>query len=200
MSYTIEYDRRCFVLPKGSKDQDGHVRHEDDLFLFVKDGCNNVQPRDKIWRLLRSGWNYSIIARVCERAGACEGRSIQLDLGRDATTGITPEGYLAMYREAIKKAETLTVARLKKDLGIYELRYTWIPIDWRDKKLNNIDYISQRMEEMMKSFTQSTMSFNGHLQFTKHLDTLDDFFTWLRYQDYIKDLGGYSGIGSTQNQ
>jgi len=114
MSHTIEYGRKAFYLPKGTNIPEGfgqsaHELWENEIFLFIQSGCNNVYPRPRSWHLTASGWNYTVIREVCERAGSTEGGCIQFVSG-----WTTPENYIKMYRKVIAEAELLTVEALRK--------------------------------------------------------------------------------------
>jgi len=109
MSYTIEYGRKIFYTetkPLFNGDE-GRI-----YYLLIKEGDNNVwdadmRKRSRSWDLVLVGYKYQIIELICCRAGACEGGALQRPKGWRNTVGITPEDYLALYREEIRKAKPL---------------------------------------------------------------------------------------------
>ena len=49
MSYTIEYNRKCFRLDAGTVIGDARPLFEATYFLFIQQGDNNVRPRPRTW-------------------------------------------------------------------------------------------------------------------------------------------------------
>lgn len=112
MSYEIEYNKK--IYKDESKD-----KSEPDYLLLIRQGSNNCREangqRVKDWELISYGWNFQIIAEICQRAGDCEGGSIQKAKGYEAEQ-ISPEDYLAMYRDKIKQAKP--IENLLKDFRV----------------------------------------------------------------------------------
>jgi len=99
MSYTIEYSAEVYKVPA-----EWEQSSEDSYLLIITQGDNNVYEADNKRRardtdIVEFGWQYSIIGKVCTRAGACEGGSLVIN-GRN----ITPEGYIKRFRDKIKDA------------------------------------------------------------------------------------------------
>ena len=114
MSYTIQVNSKVLYLPKGSADQKNNERWEDDLFWFVKIGDNNVSPFTARWSFQISGWKYIVVAEVCKHAGVCEGGSIKFGTSPNTAHDLSPEEYIANYREKESNKSLLTVASLNR--------------------------------------------------------------------------------------
>ncbi len=70
MSYTIEYNRKCFRLDAGTVIGDARPLFEATYFLFIQQGDNNVRPRPRTWCMESVGAHDTVLKDVCERAGA----------------------------------------------------------------------------------------------------------------------------------
>jgi len=100
MSYTIEYGAEIYRIPK---DPDSCCDELSYLWI-VTEGDNNVYECDNHRRarddyIIAYGWNYSIISKVCSRAGVCEGGGLQ-----PGGKWMKPENYLHKYRVMIENA------------------------------------------------------------------------------------------------
>lgn len=121
MSYTIEYNRKCFKLDAGTVIGDARPLFGDTYFLFIQQGDNNVRTRPRAWCMESSGSHASVLSDVCTRAGACAGGDLQIPSGYT-----TPERYIARYRRVLTQADPLTLESLRDDLGIHSLLYTFL--------------------------------------------------------------------------
>lgn len=151
MSYTIEYSRKAFYLPKGTAIPEGygksaHELWEDEIFLFVKAGCNNVYPRPKTWGLVCFGWNFSVVAEVCKMAGYTEGGSIKLN-GKDTT----PENYLSLYRKTLAQKEELTVENLKA-WGVSHFELAIGPKELAEYHQSNLEVLKAKSIDCTKRY------------------------------------------------
>ncbi|MES2331212.1 MAG: hypothetical protein V4539_16525 [Bacteroidota bacterium] len=191
MSYTIEYERKVFVLAEGIKVPAGfgrieHARHQNDYFLFIKEGCNNIDPRPEEWTLSAWGWNYEIIAKVCARAAWTESGCLKMTNGNT-----TPEAYLKMYRKEIEDASPFSIDALRKQTGIYAAYLC----------LGNheLELISKQVDEMQDYFVAKGLHYD-YLRYDIDLSSEKQFHAFIAYAHLARTTGGYIGIQSFQNR
>ena len=113
MSCTIEYNRKVYI------DKSEDSSHPDYL-LLIRQGDNNIREtrtglRAKDWGFISYGWEYQLWQELGERAGSCEGGSLQRAKGFEYAN-ISIEDYIALYRKAIKNAKP--IENLIKDFEI----------------------------------------------------------------------------------
>jgi len=177
MSYTIEYNKK--VYRKKSID-----KSDDDLLLLIRQGDNNCREADtglrvKDWDLIGYGWNYMIIGKICERAGSCEGGSLQKAKGFESEY-ITPENYLAMYRKKIEKAKP--IEDLLKDFNVEVIIYRKENFNEKEKK--DLGWSLEKIDEMLikykKDYTLGEYYYDKSVKtFRKKINSLDEFYEFL---------------------
>ena len=200
MSHEIEYDRACFMLPQGSTDFTDmhgltkHARSWNEYFLFIQQGCNNIHPRPRKWYLESHGANWTIIQRVCERAGSTEGGIL-----KPANRDTTPESYLRRYRKVIAEAELLTNQTLHQRLGIQMLSFNSIKPDLI-QSLNT--YYIQKWHHTLELFTKDDHPRYGqpHISLRRPYKSLEDLFIWIEAWSPIQQLGGYPTLDCSTNK
>jgi hypothetical protein len=193
MSYTIEYARKVLKLSKGTKVKAGfgkieHQRHENDYFLFIKEGCNNLYPRPEEWCFHAAGWNYQIIAKICERAAWTESGCLKMTSG-----DTTPEAYLRRYRKEIAEAPEFSITALRASTGIHS-GYICL-----GNKNGAEEWISREVEELKQFFTV----FGPHYEYFRYdisLNTEEQFLAFIHYSNLATRTGGYAGVQSIQNK
>lgn len=196
MSYTIEYDRKFFYLPKGypvaaTSSMNAHELWDNEYFMFIKQGCNNVYPRDKVWALAGIGASWQLMIEICERAGYTEGAGIQFVNGRTK-----PENYLKMYRKAIADAEELTIDRLK-EWGL--MGFTWY---FGDKEPHAL---YQKPEYLPYIKTHANIFYHGkwydkYDRYELPLTDFNSFNTVWRLKFLAKETGGFFSIQHQDNE
>ena len=200
MSHEIEYDRACFILPQGSTEfthmhgLEKHPRPWNDYFLFIQQGCNNIHPRRRTWYLDSYGANWTIIQRVCERAGSTEGGML-----KPGNRDTTPENYLKRYRSVIATAQPLTDQALHQRLGIEVLGFHSIKADL----IQSLDsYYTKQWQRTLTLFAQQDGPNFGEptISLERSYNSLDDFFIWLEARSSIKQLGGYPTLDCSTNK
>lgn len=193
MSHTIEYNRKVFVRPAGTLVPANeitieHKTHENDFYVFVQMGDNNIYPRPRTWQLITSGWNYTVIQKICEAAGYTEGGGIQFVNG-----WTTPENYLKMYRAEIAKAESISKEALISGIGLTGFK---IFIGKNDIQ----DYIQRRIESMKMKFEYVGKFLDNYDEYRLNFNTMDDFYTWMEFAWLGTETGGWHSINSTFNK
>jgi hypothetical protein len=200
MSHEIEYDRTCFVLPQGSTDFTDmhgltkHPRSWNEYFLFIQQGCNNIHPRPRKWYLESYGANWTIIQRVCERAGSTEGGML-----KPSNRDTTPENYLRRYRKVIAEAEVLTNEALSQRLGIQVLSFHSIKPDL----IQSLDtYYTGKWHRTLDFFTKEDRPNYGQrsISLRRPYKSLEDLFIWIEAWSPIQLLGGYPTLDCTTNK
>lgn len=193
MSYTIEYNRQIFKMPAGTLIPAGygkieHKLHEDDYFMFVKSGCNNIDPRPQNWNLAAWGWTYKVIQTVCERAGWTESGCLKFQNG-----DTKPENYLKLYRRQISEAVEFSVEALHKLTGIYG---GYICLGKKEIKKG---YYQQSIDEMKIRFLDCGTRYD-YQRFSIAFKTIDDFRCFIHYSSLAEHTDGYIGMASIQNK
>lgn len=193
MSHTIEYTGKVFKLPKGTKIPSGlgkeeHSLMEDEYFIFTKSGCNNIDPRPKHWQLTASGWNYQVIATICERAGWTEGGLLTFPSG-----DTTPEAYLELYRRKIKSAPIFSILALQKSTGIYGGYYCL-----GNKHQLSADWVSNALDKLKEWFSPYG-EYRGYFRYEITFSSLEHFRAFLNYRYILTEMGGYYGLSSYHN-
>jgi hypothetical protein len=196
MSYTIEYARKCLVGPKPDTGSPG--LDEPNLYLFVKDGDNNVHPLPKTWRLVADGWEFSVIQEVCNRAGYAAGGMIQLVHGFAGAGRTTPENYLKLYRQCIADAEPLTIEALR-GLGFTEVGYRGLQLE-RVGQFN--EHLAERFQKVAREFEKAEAErwSGGDYNLTRSLQSVEDFLLWVEGRWVMKKAGAYPFVQSSQNE
>lgn len=179
MSYTIEYNKK--VYRKKSIDNS-----DDDLLLLIRQGDNNCRVADtglrvKDWDLVGYGWNYMIISKICERAGSCEGGSLQKAKGFESER-ITPEDYLAMYRKKIEKAKP--IEDLLKDFKVEVIisrKEDFSKKEIEDKNLNyDLKIIDKLLVKYRKDYSVSKDYYDKDVKtYRKTINDLIEFYEFL---------------------
>ena len=179
MSYTIEYNKK--VYRKKSID-----RYDDDLLLLIRQGANNCRElngqRIKSWDLVGYGWNYIIIDKVCERAGSCEGGSLQKAKGYESER-ITPEDYLAMYRKKIENAKP--IEDLLKDFNVEVMIYRKEKFSKKEIEDKNLKYelkiIDGLLVKYRKDYVLGEYYYDKSVKtYRKTINNLDEFYEFLK--------------------
>jgi hypothetical protein len=192
MSYTIEYARQIFKMPAGTLIPAGygkieHTLSQDELFMFVKRGDNNIHPRPQNWHLSAWGWEYSLIQRVCEYAGLAESGCLKFTNG-----DTTPEHYLKMYRKEIANAVEFSVETLNRLTGIYG-GYLCL-----GEKKNDEPWIQRNIDQIKERFRNCGTYFD-YQRYGIAFKTTDDFRAYVHYAHSAKETGGFIGVDSLQN-
>jgi len=192
MSYTIEYKRQALKMPKGTKIAEGfgkiaHELWEDEIFLFIKSGCNNVHPRPKTWHLHATGWNYSIIQTVCERAGSTEGGCIKMN-GKDTT----PENYIKLYRKVIAEAEIFSLEKMKELTGIYGVNFYF-----GNKEVS--DYV-QKSIETIKEAAEDQGKWYDYQKYFIPFTSMEQWQIFYNCQFAATETGGFISMQSDNNE
>lgn len=148
MSYTIEYGRKVFKIPEGTLIPAGfgkveHTLSQDNYFIFIRSGSNNIDPRPQNWHLSAFGWNYQVIGTICERAGWTESGSLKFQSG-----DTSPEAYLKLYRKEIRTAPLFSLLALQQATGIYGGYYCL-----GNKHGKPAEWISKAVEKIKEWFT-----------------------------------------------
>jgi hypothetical protein len=199
MSHEIEYDRACFMLPKGSTDFTDmygltkHPRSWNEYFLFIQQGCNNIHPRPRKWYLESYGFDWTIIQRVCERAGSTEGGML-----KPGNRDTSPENYLRRYRKVIAQAEILTDEALHQRLGIQMLHFKSI----KPHLIQSLDtYYTRKWHRTLELFTRDDSPRFGEqtISLRRPYKSLEDLFIWIEASSPIQLLGGYPCLDCTTN-
>jgi len=190
MSYTIEYNKK--VYRKKSIDN-----YDDDLLLLIRQGDNNCREADtglrvKDWDLIKYGWNYTIIQEVCDRAGSCEGGSLQRAKGFESEH-ITPENYLAMYRKKIENAKPID--NLLKDFEVEVMIYRQNEFSEEDKKKirdYDIEIIDKLIKKYRKEYTLGEYYYDKNIKtYRKRLKDLDEFYEFLKAPNWKSSRNCY---------
>ena len=191
MSYTIEYNRKCFRLDAGTVIGDARPLFEATYFLFIQQGDNNVRPRPRTWCMESVGSHDTVLKDVCERAGACAGGDLQLSSGRT-----TPELYITRYRRVLSRAAPLTLEVLHADLGIHALLYTFL----EPAMLGRLDEFHRgRLAEVEARFEKQLVS-GRYLEYRIAPRTLGDFMLWANNRSLAASLRGITAIDSRLNR
>lgn len=178
MSYTIEYNG--LVLSEKPVDDPDPT-----LYMFVFQGDNNVYDnsgsRAKGWSLETVGREYSIISRVCERAGSTSGGSLQIQNGSGEPHWITPEEYLAMWRKKVAEAQffgqLLTILPMSRAWLILEKKEKLVPI------IESSKYYFDKLHEVRKIFRPDGTWYDRE-RVTMNVEHPDDFKQWHEYTKY----------------
>ena len=174
MSYEIEYKREAYYL-----ENEQNKFNEKDFIVFVQEGSNNCyeiswsgrQKRERSWKIIQKGWEYSIIQEICYRSGFCEGGSLKLN-GRD----VTPESYLKLYRKLLKSAKPFS--EFNKDFLTKEFVI--------NVKNNLSDYEKDLLKELEnnKKFKKDVYEWNENDKETR-------FITEINNEDDLKEVLKY---------
>jgi len=181
MSYTIEYNRKVY-RKKGKEKND----RDDDLLLLIRQGDNNCREaksglRVKDWDLIKFGWNYQIIQEVCERAGSCEGGSLQKAKGFESEW-ISPENYLAVYRKKIENAKPID--DLLKDFKVEVMIYRKEKFSEKEmEKIRKYDLeiIDDLLKKYKKDYALNEYYYDKKIKtYRRELKSLDEFYEFLK--------------------
>ena len=201
MSYTIQTNSKVLYLPKGSADQKNNERWEDDLFWFVKVGDNNVSLFTPRWSFQKSGWKYIVVAEVCKHAGVCEGGSIKFGTSPNMAQDLSPEEYIANYREKESQRELLTVLSLKRvkygEIGFCNFKAERFddPETFLAGKQTNSYRVEKAMEAvniLKAEYVQEKGYFSASdktLTFRKKVETVNDFLNWINLTSDLEPFG-----------
>jgi hypothetical protein len=187
MSYTIEFERKVFVLPA-----DGKIKAEfsqSDLLpklqtylLFVNEACSSITPIEKEWRLIAWGWNHEIIANVCERAAWTESGSLKLPTGNT-----TPEMYLQLHRKEIDCAEEFSIEAIHALTGIRS-GYLCLGAKGQDDP-----EISALIDQMQEHFTPVGL-YCDHMRYNIELSSKEQFLALVTYANLAHRTDGFIGV------
>ncbi len=194
MSYTIEYARKVFKIPEGTLIPAGfgyteHKCHADEYYVFAKSGCNNLDPRPQSWHLTAHGWNYRVIATICERAGWTEGGGLKFING-----DTKPEAYLKMYRKEIASATIFSLQALQSTIGVYG---GYICLG--NKHDQSAEWVSKKINEL-KEWTKPYGAYYEYFRYDFNFTSEAHFRAFIHFQSLIDMMGGYSNIQSYQNK
>ena len=180
MSYEIEYNKKVYKRIK--KDSS-----ENDLLLLIRQGSNNCYEagtgqRVKDWDLVGYGWNYMIIQKICDRAGACEGGSLQKAKGYESEY-ITPEDYLAMYRKKIETAKP--IEDLLKDFNVSVMIYRKDKFSEKEIEDKNLKYelkiIDEVLEKYKKDYSLGKDYYDKSVKtYGKKINNMSEFYDFLK--------------------
>jgi len=180
MSYTIEYKRKIYYKNDNFS--------EKTYFMLVKQGDNNCYEsngqRVKYWDLAQIGWEYSIIGKVCERAGECEGGSLKRGVGF-SVEHISPEEYLALWRQEIPKAKPLE--SMLKDFNIrVDITYPKKMTKDMEKQLGyRKDYFDKIIEKYKGELIVSDDYYHKELNvFSKEIKSIAEFEEFTQLPDW----------------
>jgi len=177
MSYTIEYKRKVF---KETEPGDW----EPTFWAFVEQGDNNVyeagsrRRRARDWELIARGWSYSVIGKICQRAGATEGGSLQYPGGHHTT----PEEYIKSWRAALVKAKPFS--EILTHLPIYKATI------FLKAGAPKSEYDRSCIEEIKAACTFDGMWREQEAVYVKTIETPEDLKTWrnLAYRDNVVSM------------
>lgn len=176
MSCTIEYNRQIYFDDSNKNESRLGQRN---YLVLIRQGPNNCieanGQRVKSWDIVSYGWNYTIIAKICERAGLCEGGSIQRANGFEYNR-ITPEDYLALYRQKIKNAKP--IAELLNDFKISVMLFRKEKATTKEK--DNYSYQMKQVDAMIEKYKNDYEKgedyYDKNLKtFSKKIETLKEF-------------------------
>jgi hypothetical protein len=187
------------MLPQGSTEftnlygLDKHPRSWNEYFLFIQQGCNNIHPRPRRWYLESYGAHWTIIQRVCERAGSTEGGML-----KPGNRDTTPENYLRRYRRVIDEAQLLTSDLLHERIGIQTLTLVSIKPDL----IQSLDtYYANKWQRTVGLFAKDRSRYGDDtISLRRSYNSLEDFFIWIEAWSSVKQLGGYPSLDCTTNK
>jgi hypothetical protein len=194
MSYTIEYARKVFKIPKGTLIPAGfsfseHKYYEDKYFVFTKSGCSNIEPRPQSWNLMAKGWHLQVNAAICARARLTEGGELKL-----VTGNTKPEAYLKLYGNEIANAATFSVQELKSFTGVYG---GYICLG--NKHDQPAESVSRKINELKEWVTPYGEYFD-YFRYDFSFTTEEHFRAFIHFQSLIDTMGGFSDIQSYQDK
>lgn len=174
MSVEIEYNRKVYF--------DTNESREKNYLLLIRQGSNNCYEsngqRVKMWFLSCYGWNYSVIGKVCERAGSCEGGSLQKADGYNFQY-ITPENYLALYRQKIKNAKPIIELFEDFDISITLFRKV---LPKKEEEKDN--WRKEKIDELIrkhKPYTEEVDFYDKKLKtYYRPIKMLNEFYEFLQ--------------------
>ena len=204
MSYTIQVNSAAFSLPEGSLDLRGYVRHEKEFFWFVRIGDNNVSPFSPRWTFQKSGWNYEVVQEVCRQAGYCEGGMLKFGTRPESAQWITPEIYLADFREKAAAAKTLTLTNLINvrhgTIGFSNVKKSVLDNapespaiikldDFRRERILEAVAVLQSEYQQEKDIFYKSADDEETFTFRRKLTNVEDFLRWIKLKEDLKPLG-----------
>lgn len=194
MSYTIEYGRKVFKIPEGTLIPAGfgkveHTLSQDNYFIFIRSGSNNIDPRPQNWHLSAFGWNYQVIGTICERAGWTESGSLKFPSG-----DTSPEAYLKLYRKEIRTAPLFSLLALQQATGIYGGYYCL-----GNKHGKPAEWISKAVEKIKEWFTPYGEHYD-YYRYDIRFSTMEQFRAFISFQQIVRKTGGYAGVQSYMNK
>ena len=180
MSYEIEYNRQVYF---DDRDKQKGGLGERNFLVLIRQGANNCRElnglRVKDWHIISYGWNYTIIAKICERAGLCEGGSIQRANGFEASH-ITPENYLILYRQKIKNAKPIT--ELLNDFDVRIMLFRKEKMTAKEK--SQYSYQIKKIDEMIKKhndYEKGEDYYHNEIKtYARKITTLKEFDEYLK--------------------
>lgn len=204
MSYSIQTKSAVLFLPQNSPDWRGRERLEEDLFWFTQSCDNNVSPFTPRWTFRESGWSYTVVQEVCRLAGSCEGGMLKFGTHPGAAKWITPETYIADYRERAKEKRPLTLGNLRAvrhgTIGFGNIKKSLLddPAAWtearnirdfdRDRVLETVAAL-QNEYEREKDFRYGSPGDEETFTFRQKVTQVDDFLRWINYRRILRPLG-----------
>ena len=174
MSYTIEYSAEVYKVPAewGRSSENSYI-------LIITQGDNNVYEGDNRRRaretdIVSYGWEYSIIQKVCIRAGSCEGGSLVIN-GKS----ITPEGYIKRFRNKIQNAPLI--------LEFYNQRKT---ARFRLNPDKDSSYDNERLEKYKEYITEEENYYSKSKELWANI-LIDNRESWDKFRD-LQSMAKYT--------
>jgi len=195
MSYTIEYNRKVYKEEATEENKNWETNY----LVLIKQGDNNCYEangqRVKSWDFISYGWNYSVIDEICRRAGACEGGCLKRAKGFRGTYNISPEDYLALYRDKIKKAKPIT--ELLNDFRIEAMIYRqskFNKTELKDMKYQ-IEKIDKAIKKYRKEYREGTDYYDENIKtFRKDIKDLKEFKEFLELPNWKYSRNCYCSL------
>lgn len=187
MSYTIEFERKVFVLPAEGKilaefGESELLPKVRTYLLFIQEASSSITPIERDWRLIAWGWNHEIIANVCERAAWTESGCLKFPTG-----DTTPEIYLQLHRNAIACAEEFSIEAVHDLAGI---RSGYICLGTRHQ---DDPEVSALIDQMQQHFTPVGLDMD-YMRYNIELSSKEQFLTLIAYTHLAQRTDGFIGV------